>query len=719
MPRRESRHTIRGVRHARLAVFAFTVAAGAVLAAGDHASVQQRSPDSELARALVARDVTTALPLLTAALAEPLPLPQGHDAAPLLGPTAAADLASLFEARPGDRAAAGRINNIGVALVLRGWAQSAAVAFGGALRTFDRITPAGPWFSIADTLRLPPGISMRNLWARGSPIMLNVDNFYEVERARQTAPEAPRLEFAQALVEDAVKHPSPADRLRAMAEVFPPVISRAFDAALSNPPTMRTTNEFGRAYQGFAQYKGVFLRGLRTGRFIEPPRATAPPPTVPLAPKPAPPATAPSTPLKWDRSEVWDDRGVYGFIPAQRLQSGEAIVDLYLVARGRSLSDLRNEYVAVVDSAPNYTGAVRANQRHVISLGSAERIDAALDAFWDDLYARREKATPAALAVLARMIWEPARRLLPEGTMRVWIAPDGRLTQAPWQALSIIDAGRGEAPAITVVDGGDTIRRRQAPATPAPERMLIAGDADYGSAAQPRFARLHGTADEIKTVTGLARAHRWETTILTGRGVTAPALLKALPARIVHVATHGEFRPARFRPPLLAVGPWVVMDPALATADRQSPRDRVDLTPFSQAVLALSGANTLTDAFAVPSPAALRDVDFASIDLRGTELVVLSACDLGQAEQSALQGLGSMQFAIPGAGARALLSSLWQVADAEGGLFMRAFYTQLLERKQPPAEALRDAQRAASIDAAGRPRSPYLWAGWVLFGDSW
>jgi CHAT domain-containing protein len=78
-----------------------------------------------------------------------------------------------------------------------------------------------------------------------------------------------------------------------------------------------------------------------------------------------------------------------------------------------------------------------------------------------------------------------------------------------------------------------------------------------------------------------------------------------------------------------------------------------------------------------------------------------------------------MQTAVVVAGARSLVSSLWKVPDAEAKAFMQRFYENLLVRGLSRADALREAQQSASVDANGRPRSPYLWAGWTLFGEGW
>jgi hypothetical protein len=67
-----------------------------------------------------------------------------------------------------------------------------------------------------------------------------------------------------------------------------------------------------------------------------------------------------------------------------------------------------------------------------VELGPAEAIEQAL-AEWRQAIVRGEDS-PAAAAV-RRLVWEPIRMLLPEGTDTVYLSPDGDLARLPWAAL--------------------------------------------------------------------------------------------------------------------------------------------------------------------------------------------------------------------------------------------------------------------------------------------
>jgi CHAT domain-containing protein len=80
--------------------------------------------------------------------------------------------------------------------------------------------------------------------------------------------------------------------------------------------------------------------------------------------------------------------------------------------------------------------------------------------------------------------------------------------------------------------------------------------------------------------------------------------------------------------------------------------------PMLLSGLVLAGANR------DPGKAVLTAEEVAGLDLRGAELVVLSACDTGLGMEAAGEGVFGLQRSFHEAGARALAVSLWSVSDA-------------------------------------------------------
>ena len=99
----------------------------------------------------------------------------------------------------------------------------------------------------------------------------------------------------------------------------------------------------------------------------------------------------------------------------------------------------------------------------------------------------------------------------------------------------------------------------------------------------------------------------------------------------------------------------------------------------------------------------------------GADLVVLSACQTALGKEFRGEGLVGLSRAFMYAGAPRVVASLWEVNDLATADLMKRFYRAILQRRLPPAAAL----RAAQLELMQEPRwtSPYYWAGFTLLGD--
>jgi CHAT domain-containing protein len=103
--------------------------------------------------------------------------------------------------------------------------------------------------------------------------------------------------------------------------------------------------------------------------------------------------------------------------------------------------------------------------------------------------------------------------------------------------------------------------------------------------------------------------------------------------------------------------------------------------------------------------------DVAKMNLVGTELVVLSACETGLGTVNNSEGVFGLQRAFKLAGAQTLIMSLWEVDDEGTGVIMNEFYRNWLSGKSMQ-EAFKEAQRNLRSDS--RYASPFYWAGFVM-----
>jgi hypothetical protein len=99
------------------------------------------------------------------------------------------------------------------------------------------------------------------------------------------------------------------------------------------------------------------------------------------------------------------------------------------------------------------------------------------------------------------------------------------------------------------------------------------------------------------------------------------------------------------------------------------------------------------------------------LDLEGTELVVLSACETGLGVLKSGEGVHGLQRSLQLAGARNILMSLWKVDDAATGQLMTRFYDAWLAGFSP-REALRAAQDALRRNPDFT--APVHWGAFVL-----
>jgi CHAT domain-containing protein len=107
-------------------------------------------------------------------------------------------------------------------------------------------------------------------------------------------------------------------------------------------------------------------------------------------------------------------------------------------------------------------------------------------------------------------------------------------------------------------------------------------------------------------------------------------------------------------------------------------------------------------------------MEAAGLDLWGTKLVVLSACDTGVGEVKNGEGVYGLRRALALAGSESQVMSLWPVSDKHTRDLMIAYYRALL-RGEGRGEALRSAQ--LKMLRGGEQQHPYYWASFIQSGE--
>ena len=194
--------------------------------------------------------------------------------------------------------------------------------------------------------------------------------------------------------------------------------------------------------------------------------------------------------------------------------------------------------------------------------------------------------------------------------------------------------------------------------------------------------------------------------------------------KVLYLATHGFFLPQP--KPELPQGPFArpaasshALSPGVGALD-QLPAPGVTIAnPLLRCGLALAGANRRDFTVeAKTDDGILTGMEVAMLNLRGTELVVLSACQTGLGDIYQGEGVMGLKRAFLLAGARRVVATLWMVPDKQTQQLMTNFIHHW-QSGMPASEALRESQ-VAMISRLRKDHGhahPFFWAAFTLTGD--
>jgi CHAT domain-containing protein/tetratricopeptide (TPR) repeat protein len=286
----------------------------------------------------------------------------------------------------------------------------------------------------------------------------------------------------------------------------------------------------------------------------------------------------------------------------------------------------------------------------------------------------------ASFAVHRRLV-APFEPLLARAPL-VLIAPDGELNLLPFAVLG--DPMLGDAHVVChLASGRELLRSAGEAVAGAPVQVIVDPDFDApapGSAMA--LEPLPGTRAEASVIESLFGGSR----VVAGADASVEALKAIERPALLHIATHALFMPVEEKAPLLHED-LLQVGGAFLLMQRASPSAAAN--PMLHAGLALAGANRSGPGRLVGF---LSAAELAALDLRATELVVLSACDTGLGSAAHGAEFAGLRRAIAIAGAASQVISLWEIDDEAAPVFMRAFYRSLLAGAGR-AEALQQAQR--------------------------
>lgn len=321
------------------------------------------------------------------------------------------------------------------------------------------------------------------------------------------------------------------------------------------------------------------------------------------------------------------------------------------------------------------------------------------------------------LGDLGDLIWTPLESSLPEPGNRILLAPDGTLNFFSFATLlGEEDRFAGEIwPMSYVTSGRDLLRESDStrnetieiianPDFQTPATDEVAGERERGGDAAVSMrgilgriglSPLPGTKveeEELRKLIG--EEWDWEIRSHLELEATETAVNEVDSPGVLHLATHGFYLPrtGKADPLERAARYWDPKVAGQAAAALESFSDVVLDNPMHRSGVALTGAEATLKEWGAgrildtSKDGILTAEEMSQLDLEGTWMVVLSACETGLGEARSGEGVLGMRRGLMQAGAQHLLLTLWPVADRETALFMIDLYRNLRGGKASPVD---------------------------------
>jgi CHAT domain-containing protein/Tfp pilus assembly protein PilF len=384
-----------------------------------------------------------------------------------------------------------------------------------------------------------------------------------------------------------------------------------------------------------------------------------------------------------------------------------------------------------------------------VELGEAQAIDKSISRLRQALRDKRRMDVKRLARVVDRKMMQPVRSILvgelgnkgvgekangrtanSTPPLHIFLSPDGALNLIPFAAL--VDE-RGDylvkRYSFTYLTSGRDLLRLQNK-VPSRQVAVVMADADFNGNAENKTAGSDSTrvAQRINAVTGpivgevkfeplkrlvasseeAAKVKEFlpNTTVWLRNEATESQLKQVSRPSILHIATHGffldEVAAASSEKTRLAVR---------KTLDEEVPDDLKIANPLLRSGLFLAGANLGRSGV---DDGTLTALEAAGLDLYGTKLVVLSACDTGVGEVKNGDGVYGLRRALVLAGSESQMMSLWAVSD-KGTQELMVDYYKRLKAGEGRSEALRNVQLKMLTEP--KRRHPFYWASFIQSGE--
>lgn len=216
-----------------------------------------------------------------------------------------------------------------------------------------------------------------------------------------------------------------------------------------------------------------------------------------------------------------------------------------------------------------------------------------------------------------------------------------------------------------------------------------------------RWNYLPGTKTEAQNIYSLLTSNKVSTTLLQEKEANEESFkaLSGISPQIIHLSTHGFF---------LDTAEKVKKNPFMNTVGNYSEKE----DKLIRTGVLMAGANNVwcgREQISGIEDGILTADEISRLDLKGTKLVVLSACETAKGQIDEIDGVLGLQRGLKKAGVGSILMSLWKVSDAVTSILMTHFYTNMAN-----GMSLHESLKVAAQKVKEQYPDPYYWASFVL-----
>ncbi len=286
------------------------------------------------------------------------------------------------------------------------------------------------------------------------------------------------------------------------------------------------------------------------------------------------------------------------------------------------------------------------------------------------------------------------------GKRLIYISPDGVYNQLNLNTLKKPDADYvvNRYDLVIIGNAKDLISLKSKKTTVPKKNAFLLGFPEYETT---EVSALPGTKVEIDGVSKILKTSGYQVNQFMQKDATEKNVKTLKGPSLVHIATHGYFLQDTDGSDGSVFG--VHTENA---SNNPLLRSGLILAGAGKAITGTAGTDITSNDNGV-----LTAYEAMNLNLEGTSLVILSACETGLGDVKSGEGVYGLQRAFQVAGADALIMSLWKVDDAATQQLMTNFYTNWIKlgNKQK-------AFKQAQLQLMTKYKEPYYWGAFVMMG---